>query len=278
MSKTFAINEFTVGSNSPLSFILGPCVLESESLAMEIAKEVSLICNKRKANWIFKGSFDKANRSSIQSYRGPGLEKGLQILDKVKTTFHVPVLTDIHLPEQAPAVAEVCDVLQIPAFLCRQTDLLLAAGNTGRVVNIKKGQFLAPQDMIHPVKKVESTGNKRIILTERGSTFGYNNLVSDMRSIPIMKSFGYPICYDGTHSVQLPGGDKITSGGDREFIPYLAKASLAAGADMIFLETHPDPKNAKSDSSSMLALSELAILIDQCLAVYEATRNPCLLV
>lgn len=277
MPESFLINQFLAPEDSPLSFILGPCVLESEELAMEVAKEVSTICDKRKLNWIFKGSFDKANRSSLESYRGPGLEKGLSILEKVKATFNVPVVTDIHLPEQAAPVAEVCDILQIPAFLCRQTDLLIAAGKTGKVINIKKGQFIAPQDMIHPVKKIESTGNKRIILTERGSTFGYNNLVSDMRSIPIMKAFGYPICYDGTHSVQLPGGDKITSGGNREFIPYLVKASLAAGADMIFLETHPDPKNAKSDSSSMLPLSELALLIDQCLAIYQATRHPCLL-
>ncbi len=259
-----------------LSFILGPCALESEDVALEIAKEVSEICKKRNVSWFFKGSFDKANRSSIDSYRGPGMELGLQILEKVKKTFHIPVLTDIHLPEQAAPVAEVCDVLQIPAFLCRQTDLLVAAGNTGKIVNIKKGQFVAPHDMIHPVKKIESTGNRQIIITERGTTFGYNNLVSDMRSIPIMKPFGYPICYDGTHSVQLPGGDGKTTGGNRAFIPYLVKAAVAAGADMIFLETHPDPKSAKSDSSNMLPLAELSPLMDQCLAIYRATRAPCL--
>jgi 2-dehydro-3-deoxyphosphooctonate aldolase (KDO 8-P synthase) len=262
-----------VGMQQNLSFILGPCALESEDLAMGIAQQVAAICKERGLSWIFKGSFDKANRSSVESYRGPGLEKGLQILEKVGKTFRIPTLTDIHLPEQAAPVAKVCNVLQIPAFLCRQTDLLIAAGKTKRIVNIKKGQFIAPQDMIHPIKKVESTGNKQIIITERGTTFGYNNLVSDMRSIPIMKPFGYPICYDGTHSVQLPGGNGATTGGDRRFIPHLVKAAVAAGADMIFLETHPRPEEAKSDGSNMLPLSDLATLIDQCLAIYKIVRS-----
>ena len=240
---------------------------------MQIASELSSICGKRNIPWIFKGSFDKANRSSIDSYRGPGLGKGLQILEKVGKTFGISTLTDIHLPEQAAPVAAVCDVLQIPAFLCRQTDLLVAAAETGKVVNIKKGQFVAPHDMIHPVKKVESRGNKNIILTERGTTFGYNNLVADMRSIPIMQTFGYPVCFDGTHSVQLPGGNGATTGGDRKFIFPLVKSAVAAGADMIFLETHPDPEKAKSDATNMLPLAELPRLLDQCLRIYEAIRN-----
>ncbi|MBM3200867.1 MAG: 3-deoxy-8-phosphooctulonate synthase [Chlamydiae bacterium] len=256
-----------------LSFILGPCVLESEALALEIAHEVSSFCKERNISWFFKGSFDKANRSSINSYRGPGLKEGLRILAKVKSTYHVPVLTDIHLPEQAEPVAEVCDVLQIPAFLCRQTDLLVEAGKTGKTINIKKGQFVAPKDMIHAVRKIESTNNKKIILTDRGASFGYNNLVSDFRSIPIMQEFGYPVCYDGTHSVQLPGTNGETTGGDRRFIFPLVKAAVAAGADMIFLETHPEPEKAKSDATNMLNLDCLPKLLDQCLSIYEATRS-----
>lgn len=272
MKKQIPLADFTIGDGN-LVFILGPCVLESEELALEVAEKVDAICKKRQVHWIFKSSFDKANRSSIHSFRGPGLDKGLEILSKIQSTYNIPVTTDIHLPEQAAPAAEVCDLLQIPAFLCRQTDLLVAAAETGKIVNIKKGQFLAPQDMIHPIEKVRAYGNENIILTERGTTFGYHNLVSDFRSIPIMGAFGYPICYDGAHSIQLPGAGKTESGGNREFIPHLVKASVAVGVDMIYVETHPRPAEGKSDSATMLPLGELDLLIEECLKIRTALRT-----
>jgi 2-dehydro-3-deoxyphosphooctonate aldolase (KDO 8-P synthase) len=221
----------------------------------------------------FKSSYDKANRSSIDTYRGPGLLRGLEILSRIKQRVGVPILTDIHHPEEASTVAEVAEVLQIPAFLCRQTDLLVAAGQTGRVVNIKKGQFLAPADIAHGVRKVQSTGNQTVWVTERGSTFGYNNLVADMRAIPIMQGLHVPVIFDATHSVQLPGGQGTTSGGQREFAPVLGRAAVAAGCDGLFFETHPNPECALSDGPNMIPLDEVASWLRQCLAIREAMLN-----
>ncbi len=253
------INDIKIGKGNPLVFILGPCVMESESLVLECAERLKEICPYP---FIFKSSFDKANRSSINSFRGPGLEKGLTILQKVKTQFNLPVTTDIHLPEQAKPAAEVIDLIQIPAFLCRQTDLILESAKTGKPLNVKKGQFVAPHDMNQVVFKVKEMNNPNLILTERGFSFGYNNLVCDMRGIPIMKGFGVPVCFDASHSVQLPGGLGHASSGDRTFIPTLAKAAIAAGADLIFIETHPNPDLAKSDSKSQWPLENLRSLLD----------------
>ncbi|MBP9841197.1 MAG: 3-deoxy-8-phosphooctulonate synthase [Simkaniaceae bacterium] len=252
-----------------LTLIAGPCVIESEELALEVARRLKALT----PHLIYKSSYDKANRSSVNAYRGPGLKKGLAILEKVKQELKIPILTDVHSPAEAEAAGEICDIIQIPAFLCRQTDLLIAAGKTGAIVNIKKGQFLAPWDIQHAIDKVTSTGNHQIILTERGSSFGYNNLVTDMRSIPIMKKMGYPVCFDASHSIQLPGGQGDRSGGQREFIPCLAKAAVAAGADLIFIETHPTPQNAKSDAASMLPLDELEVLFPQLEALYECIKK-----
>ena len=252
-----------------LTLIAGPCVIESEELCLEIAERLVALT----PNLIFKASYDKANRSSVTSYRGPGIEKGLKILQKIKKTFNIPVLTDVHSPLEAQEAAEVCDIIQIPAFLCRQTDLLVAAGQTGVMVNIKKGLFLAPWDIQHAIDKVTSTGNHKIILTERGTSFGYHNLVSDMRSIPIMKKMGYPVCYDASHSIQLPGGLGDRSGGEREFIPTLSKAAIAAGADLIFIETHPFPEKAKSDAASMLSLEALERLFPDLKSLYECIKK-----
>ncbi|WP_420422105.1 3-deoxy-8-phosphooctulonate synthase [Simkania sp.] len=251
------IRNVKLSSDAPLVVISGPCVIENEAHALETAGQLKEMFEEAGVQLIYKSSYDKANRSSIDSYRGPGLEEGLRILQKVKETFDVPVFTDIHHPEEVTAAAEVCDVLQIPAFLCRQTDLLIAAGNSGAVINIKKGQFMAPWDMEHAVKKILSTGNDQILLTDRGTSFGYNNLVSDMRAIPIMKKFGFPVCYDASHSVQLPGGMGEQSGGNREFIIPLAKAALAAGADLLYIESHPNPAEAKSDKHSVMPFEDL---------------------
>lgn len=253
----------------------GPCVIESEEQCLSIAEILKALCNERGINYIFKSSYDKANRSSIASYRGPGLEQGLRILQKVQKEIGVPVITDVHSPEEATEVGKVCDLIQIPAFLCRQTDLLVAAGLTGRPVSIKKGQFLAPWDMKHAVEKVRSTGNQQIITVDRGVTFGYNNLVSDMRSIPIMQGLGHPVCFDATHSVQLPGGLGDTSGGQRQFIATLARAAIAAGADCLFMEAHPDPERAKSDAGSQMDLKELPALLDVLVKLYEVVNNLC---
>ena len=263
------IQGISIERNAPLVLISGPCVIESESHALQTAEALKKICEKRGVKLVYKSSYDKANRSSIHSYRGPGLEEGLRILQKVKETLDLPVFTDIHHPDEAAPAAEVCAIIQIPAFLCRQTDLLVAAGESGAGVNIKKGQFMSPWEMEHAVKKVLSTGNQQIILTERGSSFGYNNLVSDMRSIPIMKSFGFPICYDASHSVQLPGGRGSQSGGAREFIPPLTKAALAAGADLLFIESHNDPSEAKSDPHTVLSFDALDALLLEICPLYE---------
>lgn len=241
---------------TPLFFIAGPCVIEDEGMVLEVASELKKISEYHNVPVIFKASYDKANRTSVSSFRGPGITEGLKILEKVKIKTGLPLLTDIHHPDEAVRVKDIVDVIQIPAFLCRQTDLLIAAAATGKAVNIKKGQFLSPWDMKNAVEKVESTGNKSIILTERGSMFGYNNLVVDMRAITVMKSFGYPVVFDATHSVQLPGGVGNASGGQREFIIPLSRAAVAAGCRGIFMEVHPEPSNALSDKSTQFPLKE----------------------
>jgi 2-dehydro-3-deoxyphosphooctonate aldolase (KDO 8-P synthase) len=247
--------------DNPLFLIAGPCVIESEAHARMVAERVAKIAADAGVPYVFKASYDKANRSSVNSYRGPGLKEGLRILGKIKSELGLSILTDIHEPSHAEPAAEVCDVLQIPAFLARQTDLLVAAAKTGRVVNIKKPQFVSPWDMKNAVEKVESTGNKRIILTERGASFGYQNLVVDFRSFPVLKKFGYPVVFDVTHSVQLPGGQGHASGGQPEFIEPLARAGVAAGVDGIFLETHDNPAKALSDGANALPLAELPGLL-----------------
>ena len=269
------MNTVSIGNvnyeNGSFPLIAGPCVIESRDHSLKMAEQIQKITNTLNIPLIFKSSFDKANRSSIGSFRGPdNLEVGLSILADVKKELGVPVLTDVHLPYQCSVVAEVCDVLQIPAFLCRQTDLLLAAGETGKAINIKKGQFLAPGKMKHIAEKIESTGNKNILLTERGTSFGYG-LVSDMTSIPVMGQVGYPVIFDATHSAQLPG-DKNVTGGQREMIPTLAKAAVAAGCNGIFMEVHDDPKNAKSDASTQWPLNKLENILQTLLKVHEAVN------
>ncbi len=271
--KNVAIKSFTVGEGEPLCLFLGPCALESKELAFEVAHFIKEITQNRNCNIVFKSSFDKANRSSFSSKRGLGMAAGLQVLADIKDIFGFPIVTDIHLPEQAKPVAEVCDVLQIPAFLCRQTDLITAAANTGRVIKVKKGQFVAPWDMAQAVSKVRMCGNDQIILTERGTMFGYNNLVSDMRSIPIMQSLGVPVCFDASHSVQLPGAKGTESGGERIYIKSLAKAAIAIGANSLFVECHPCPDQAISDKASQLPLEELPAFLDEVLALYTLTQS-----
>ncbi len=261
------VGNVTFGGDSPIALIAGPCVIESRDHTLRLAEELIKITTAAKMPFIFKASFDKANRSSVKSYRGPGLHDGLRILEEVKTTFGIPVLTDIHAPDQAAAAAQVVDVLQIPAFLCRQTDLLMAAAATGRVVNVKKGQFLSPWDMKNVVEKLATTGNQGVILTDRGSSFGYNNLVSDMRGLGVMRGFGCPVVFDATHSVQLPGGQGTTSGGQREFIMPLSRAAAAAGIDGLFVETHNDPSKALSDGANALPLEWLPALLRQVKAI-----------
>lgn len=273
MAQLVDIGRFKVGPGRPPFLIAGPCVIESEQVVMETAGRIAEIAKALGIPYIFKSSFDKANRTSITSFRGPGLEKGLAVLKKVRDQLALPVLTDVHTEEQATEAGKVVDVLQIPAFLCRQTDLLIAAAKTGTVVNVKKGQFLSPNEMGHAVKKIEECGNRRILLTERGSSFGYNNLVVDMRSFPIMRSFGYPIVFDATHSVQLPGGGGTTSSGQREFVEPLACAAAGAGVDGFFMEVHPNPDEALSDGPNMVPLHQLKPLLERVLRIWNAT-NP----
>ena len=255
------IKNILIGGNKPFVLIAGPCVLEEHGLVMGIAEQLKKITQNLRIAWIFKASFDKANRSSIDSYRGPGLEDGLMLLKEIKETFNVPVITDIHTPEQAQTVAEVVDAIQIPAFLCRQTDLLVAAAETGLPVSIKKGQFMAPGDMGESARKVVQSGNNQVMLTERGNSFGYNNLVVDMRGLGIMRDLGYPVIFDATHSVQLPGAQGNASGGDREFIPILARAAAGAGVDGFFMEIHPNPPRAKCDAACQLPLDDVHALL-----------------
>lgn len=256
-----------------LFLIAGPCVIESEAMVLAIADKLKQITDKLGVDYYFKASFDKANRTSIDSYRGPGIAEGIKILKNVKNEIGVKICTDIHEPWQAEKVAEVADIIQIPAFLCRQTDLLLAAGKTGKIVNVKKAQFLAPWDMGNVVKKVESTGNHNIILCERGSSFGYNNLVVDMTSIPEMQKFGYPVVFDATHSVQKPGGNGISTGGNREYVPCLAKAAVAAGADGIFMEVHPEPERALSDGANSLEINKVEKLMERLLNIKDTSED-----
>ena len=260
------LNGQTLGNDRALTLIAGPCQLESADHAQMIAGSLQEACHAAGAGLIFKGSFDKANRTSLTGRRGLGLDEGLKVLQSVKDTLGVPVLTDVHLPDQCATVAEVVDVLQIPAFLCRQTDLLLAAGETGAAINVKKGQFLAPWDMPNVVAKIESTGNRRILLTERGTSFGYNTLIADMRSLPQMARTGYPVVMDATHSVQQPGGQGGSSGGQREFAPVMARAAVALGVAGGFIETHEAPDTAPSDGPNMIPLSEMPGLIDTLMA------------
>lgn len=243
--------------------IAGPCVIENEDMLMQTAGELKKICAQLKLIFIFKASFDKANRTSVDSFRGPGMEKGLAMLDKIKRKFSVPIITDIHEAHQAKPVSEIADILQIPAFLCRQTDLLVAAGKTMKIVNIKKAQFLSGNDMIHPVKKLLSTGNKEILLTERGNMYGYNNLVVDFRNLVDMKKMGFPVVMDVTHSLQKPGGHGNKSGGNREYAPNMSKAAVAVGADGLFFEVHPNPDKAKSDAENQLPLSQFKKMLKQ---------------
>ncbi|MFQ5728763.1 MAG: 3-deoxy-8-phosphooctulonate synthase [Waddliaceae bacterium] len=271
--RKVAIKDFFIGEGQPLAVMSGPCVIESEEHCLRAAEALKKIFSNREIHFIFKSSYDKANRSSIKSFRGPGLEEGLRILEKVKKEFDLPIVTDVHSPEQATAVGDVVDILQIPAFLCRQTDLVVAAGKTGAVVSIKKGQFLSPWDMANVIEKVRSTGNDKIIAVDRGTLFGYNNLVSDFRAIPIMQGLGVPVCFDATHSVQLPGGLGDKSGGQREYIPVLAKAAIAVGADCLFMESHPNPDEAKSDAASVVDFKDLPSLLDELLRLYEAVHT-----
>jgi 2-dehydro-3-deoxyphosphooctonate aldolase (KDO 8-P synthase) len=253
-----------------LFLIAGPCVIESEELCLRVAAALEKIGRTLKITCVFKASYDKANRTSGQSHRGPGLEKGLAILERVRAESGLPLLTDVHTPSEASAAAAVVDILQIPAFLCRQTDLVQAAARTGRIVNIKKGQFLSPPEMRHVTDKAVAAGNKKLLISERGTTFGYNNLVVDMRAIPLMRQWGFPVIFDATHSVQLPGGAGDRAGGQREFVPVLARAAVAAGADGVFIETHPEPDRALSDGPNMLRLRELPKLAAGLLRLQEA--------
>lgn len=261
ITREIGLGSLRLGGGNPLFLIAGPCVIESENHARMMAEKVAKIAGDCGVPYIFKASYDKANRSSVKAFRGPGLSEGLRILGKIKSDLKLPILTDVHEPSHAAPAAEVCDVLQIPAFLSRQTDLLIAAGQTGRVVNVKKAQFLSPWDVGNVVEKVVSTGNKNVLVTERGASFGYQNLVVDMRSFPILQKLGYPVVFDVTHSVQLPGGQGHSSGGQPEFIEPLARAAVAAGVDGIFLETHDKPAAALSDGANALPLAQLPALL-----------------
>ena len=272
LTKEIKINNIKIGADNEFVLIAGPCVIESEKSAIRHAKALKDITKRLGLPFIFKSSYDKANRTSINSFRGPGIKKGLSILKKIKDDLGIPVLSDVHCKEEVKEAAKVLDVIQIPAFLSRQTDLIMAAARTGKAVNIKKGQFLAPWDMRHVVKKIEATGNKKIILTERGVSFGYNNLVSDFRSVLIMKELGYPVVYDATHSVQMPGGLGEKSGGESSFIPYLAMAAVACGVNGIFIEVHENPDNALSDGPNMIKLAELEKMLIKLKRIERAAR------
>ncbi len=268
-SKPVEVGPFRIGGGEPLAVLAGPCVIETAEHCLKVADAVSQICTRLGLSFVFKCSFDKANRTSIDGFRGPGLEAGLRILALVRDKVGVPVLTDVHLPEQAAPAGEICDVIQVPAFLCRQTDLLVAAASTGRPVNVKKGQFMAPEQMLEAVRKVRDSGNDRVLLTDRGTFFGYGRLVNDFTCIPIMQEFA-PVVFDATHSCQLPGGQGRQSGGVRQFVPLLAKAAVAAGADALFLEVHDQPDKAKSDPATVYPLDRLEGLLGTCLRIREA--------
>ncbi|MBX3072379.1 3-deoxy-8-phosphooctulonate synthase [Candidatus Obscuribacterales bacterium] len=273
MTVTINIGSLEVGRDKPFFIIAGPCVMESWDIIYKTAQKLQDLSKKHNFSLVFKSSFDKANRTSIDSYRGPGLDEGLSMMKEIKSKTGLPVLTDVHEAAQCAKAGEVIDVLQIPAFLCRQTDLLIAAAETGKCVNIKKGQFVAPDDMKNAVKKCFDSGNKNVFLTERGTTFGYNNLVVDMRAIPMMQSHGVPVIFDATHSVQLPGGGGTVSHGLRQYVPHLARAAVAAGCDGVFMEVHPNPDEAKSDGPNQVPLSQVEELIEQLLKVHELVKS-----
>tara|TARA_A100001011_G_scaffold398647_1_gene503821 strand:+ start:1629 stop:2456 length:828 start_codon:yes stop_codon:yes gene_type:complete len=272
-NKVIKCGKLNISNKNRFTLIAGPCQLENEKHALDTANQLKKITEDLDIGLIYKTSFDKANRTSLKGKRGAGLEKSLPVFDKIRKDVGIPVLTDIHSIDQCQTVADHVDILQIPAFLCRQTDLLISAAKTGKIINVKKGQFLAPWDMTNVVKKIEDSGNKKILLTERGASFGYNTLVSDMRSIPIMAKNGYPIVFDATHSVQQPGGMGDKSGGQREFVDYLARAAVAVGVAAIFIETHPDPDNAPSDGPNMIRLSNMKGLLKQLLAIDNLIKN-----
>jgi len=268
--REIKIGNIKIGGANPLVLIAGPCVIESERFCLETAKRIKDIAVRAGIPYIFKSSFDKANRLSIDSFRGPGIKKGLDILNKVKEKLSLPILSDVHCRSELSEAAKVLDIIQIPAFLCRQTDIVVAAAKTGKVINLKKGQFLAPWDILPLIKKIESCGNKKIIVTERGASFGYNNLVTDFRSLEIVREFGYPVVYDATHSVQLPGGQGKTSGGQRRFVAGLSRAAVAFGCDGLFLEVHPSPDKAFCDGQNMISLKELEKLLKQIKKIEKA--------
>lgn len=271
--NTVKIRDFEIGAGNPLALLAGPCVLEGLERSLYIGREIKAITQRLGIPYVFKASFDKANRSSFNSFRGPGLEKGLAMLAQIKKELDVPVITDIHTEAQAKPAAEVVDILQIPAFLCRQTDLVYQAALTGKPVNVKKGQFLSPKDMRNVVDKILEGGNPNILLTERGASFGYNNLVVDMRSFPIMRSFGYPVVFDATHSVQIPGGLGTASSGNREYVEYLTRAAVGAGVDALFMEVHDNPEEALSDGPNMVYLDKLEDLLKDALSIYNIVRK-----
>ncbi len=273
VTREVVVGGLRLGGATGLFLIAGPCVIESEAHARSLAERIAAVCAELKLSYIFKTSFDKANRTSGASYRGPGVEAGLRVLRRIKDELKVAVLTDVHEPAQVGPAAEVADILQIPAFLCRQTDLLIAAGKSGRAVNIKKGQFVSPWEMKHAIEKVAGTGNTNILVTERGSSFGYNNLVVDMRSFPVLRGFGYPVVFDVTHSLQLPGGEGNQSGGQRQFAEPLARAAVAAGVDGIFMEVHDNPEKALSDPATQWPLAQLKPLLRRLLAIHDATTD-----
>jgi 2-dehydro-3-deoxyphosphooctonate aldolase (KDO 8-P synthase) len=272
-NKIVKCNKLNISNSNTFTLIAGPCQLENEKHAISVAKELIRITQDLDIGLVYKTSFDKANRTSLKGIRGTGLENSLPIFDKIRKDLGIPVLTDIHTIDQCEIVAKHVDILQIPAFLCRQTDLLVAAAKTGKIINVKKGQFLAPWDMINVIKKIEDSGNKNILVTERGASFGYNTLVSDMRSLPIMAKSGYPVVFDASHSVQQPGGMGNQSGGQREFVEYLARAAVAVGVAAIFLETHPDPDNAPSDGPNMVPLSKMPNLLKQLVEIDKLIKN-----
>ena len=272
-NKIVKCEKLNISNSNPFTLIAGPCQLENEKHAVDVASKLKEITQKLNIGLIYKTSFDKANRTSLKSKRGAGLENSLPVFDKIRKDLGIPVLTDIHSIDQCEAVSQHVDVLQIPAFLCRQTDLLVAAAKTGKVINVKKGQFLAPWDMVNVTKKIEDSGNKNILVTERGASFGYNTLVSDMRSLPIMAKNGYPVVFDATHSVQQPGGMGDKSGGQREFVEYLARAAVAVGVAAVFMETHPDPDNAPSDGPNMVPLSKMPSLLKQLVEIDKLIKN-----
>ncbi|MES2273144.1 MAG: 3-deoxy-8-phosphooctulonate synthase [Chlamydiota bacterium] len=271
--ENVAVKNFLIGNGQPLTVICGPCVIEDEAFTLRAADTLKEIFSAFPFQFIFKASYDKANRSSIHSFRGPGIDAGLKILQRIQKELDLPVLSDIHSEEEAKLAGSICDIIQIPAFLCRQTDLIIAAALTPAAVNVKKGQFVSPWDMKNVVEKFISCGNRRLILTDRGTSFGYNNLVSDMRAIPIMQKFGFPVCFDATHSAQLPGGLGSTSGGQREFIPILAKSAIAAGCNALFIEAHPDPSKAKSDAATVMPFDALKTLLRQIEKLYDVIQE-----